>query len=198
MSLFGSSPPDAATKSKSSLFDDDRKQSAKAGSGLFDDDTADGESPWGIPTPKKGGRETLVRSLLPADDVPEQYIDAFDVLSNSEYRASNGQIAFNGVRNLLNSTKLAAEQQRHILKQVVGDIEPAALGRNEFNVLLALIGLSFEGEDATLDAVDERRRSESRSRSLPEPLPNPSDRVADSLPPIHLPVEERKGLRKFG
>lgn len=160
MSLFGSSPPEPTSTQKSSLFDGDKKRNAKSGSGLFDDEEASGESPWGMPTPKKGGRENLVRSLLPATDVPEQYIDAFDVLSNSEHQAPNSQISFTGIRNLLRSTKLPAEQQSNILKQVAGDKEPAAFGRNELNVLIALIGLSFEGEDASLDSVDERRKSE--------------------------------------
>ena len=34
------------------------------------------------------------------------------------------------------------------------------LGRTEFNVLLALIGLAQEHEDITLDGVDERRKSQ--------------------------------------
>ncbi|KAI0399884.1 hypothetical protein F4802DRAFT_587416 [Xylaria palmicola] len=43
-----------------------------------------------------------------------------------------------------------------------------SLGRDEFNVLLALIALAQEGEPVSLDSVDERRRN------LPEPQLSPS------------------------
>ena len=47
-----------------------------------------------------------------------------------------------------------------IRKTVMPD-ENRELGRAEVNVLLAMIGLAQEGEEVTLDGVDERRRSES-------------------------------------
>ena len=158
MSLFGSSPPESAPEAhtKSSLFDDETKPGAKSGSGLFDDDGAHGDSPWSMPTPKKGGRGDLVKTLLPASDVPESYIDAFDVLANSEHKAGGGQISIFGVKKLLEGARYNTER---ILGLVTGGKDVAALGRNEFNVLMALIGLAQEGEEATLDGVDERRRS---------------------------------------
>jgi sorting nexin-8 len=43
----------------------------------------------------------------------------------------------------------------------VGDSDSSnGLGRGEFSVLLALVGLAQEGEDLTFDAVDDRRKSE--------------------------------------
>ena len=167
MSLFGSSPPESTpeAQSKSSLFDDDQKSKVKTGSGLFDDDDASGDSPWSMPTPKKGGKADLVKTLLPASDVPESYIDAFDVLANSEYKADGGQIQISGAKKLLEGNRANSEK---ILGLVTGGTNIAGLGRNEFNVLLALIGLAQEGEEATLDGVDERRKSESnRSTDLP-------------------------------
>ena len=57
---------------------------------------------------------------------------------------------------------MTAADQAKILNLVLpGGQETSSdgLGRNEFNVLLALIGLAQEGEDITFDAVDERRNS---------------------------------------
>ena len=189
MSLFGSSPPEPAshapTNQKSSLFDDDPKPAAKGGSGLFDDgEGVNDDSPWDMPTPRKTAKGDVVKTLLPATQVPETYVDAFDILSNSEYRASGGQIGHRGVQKLLESTKIRASEQEKILKQVTGGKDTAPLGRNEFNVLLALIGLSLEGEEATLDSVDERRKSKS---ALMEVCTMVANIAATALPDPSLP-----------
>lgn len=166
MSLFGSSPDDsslsaqpARSDQKSSLFDDEQTPGAKLGSSLFDDDGTNGASPWDMPTPKKAGRSDLVKRLLPASDVPESYVDAFDALRETTYKAEGGQIGIAGAKKLFEGCGLDVLEQDRILKLVTGGQE-TGLGRNEFNVLLALIGLSRESEEASLDAVDERRRSE--------------------------------------
>lgn len=166
MSLFGSSPDDsslyaqpAPPNQKSSLFDDEQTPGAKSGSSLFDDESTEGGSPWDMPTPKKAGRSDLVKRLLPASDVPESYIDAFDALRETSYKAEGGQIGIGGARKLFEGSGLNASEQDRILKLVTGGQE-SRLGRSEFNVLLALIGLSQESEEASLDSVDERRRSE--------------------------------------
>ncbi|KAF2453129.1 sorting nexin mvp1 [Lineolata rhizophorae] len=169
MSLFGSSPPDAsplpATRTKSSLFDDEPNPAAKTSSSLFADDFDSGaSSPWDFPTPKKAPRGNLVKTLLPADDVPESYIDAYDSLLAKGARLGGGA-SLEGVKSLLRDTGLSQGLQDKVLGIVVtdGSEQPNGIGRNEFNVLLALVGLAQEGEDVTLDGVDERRRN------LPEP-----------------------------
>ena len=99
MSLFGDD--DVPSRSKSTgLFDDDQKPAGKSGSGLFDDGFDGNDSPWAFPTPKKAGRGSLVKSLLPASDVPDLYIDAFDALLDAGDRAGNG-ISLDGARKLL-------------------------------------------------------------------------------------------------
>lgn len=166
MSLFGSSPDDsslspqpAGPNRKSSLFRDEQTPDPKAGSSLFDDDGNSGTSPWDMPTPKKAGRNDLVKRLLPASDVPESYIDAFDALRETNYKAEGGQIGIAGAKKLFEGSGLDGSEQERILKLVTGE-QDGGLGRNEFNVLLALIGLSQESEEASLDSVDERRRGE--------------------------------------
>ena len=194
MSLFGSSPPESApeTQSKSSLFDDDQKKSDKSGSGLFDDDGTSGDSPWSMPTPKKGGKADLVKTLLPGSDVPESYIDAFDVLANSDHKADGGRVGIGGAKKLLEGGRVNSEK---ILGLVTGGTNVTALGRNEFNVLLALVGLAQEGEDATLDGVDERRKSESDMIVFALHSTNALIvRSARAITTLHYPTQKREGL----
>ena len=165
MSLFGSSPDDSSLSTaptrdqKSSLFDDEQRPSTKSGNSLFDDQGANGDSPWGMPTPKRASKSDLVKTLLPASDVPESYIDAFDIIGASGYKVDGGKIGIAGVKKLFEGSSVDASSQDKIIKLVTGE-QAHALSRSEFNVLLALIGLSQEREEASLDSVDERRKSE--------------------------------------
>jgi sorting nexin-8 len=166
MSLFGTSPDEAsevisARMSKSSLFADEPISAARSsGSALFADDDAGGDSPWDMPAPKKAARHKLVRTLLPATDVPDSYIDAYDLVLNSGDRVGAG-VGLTAIREILSSSGLNARDQANILNLVIpSDQDDASgIGRNEFNVLLALVGFAQEGEDVTLDTVDERRKS---------------------------------------
>jgi sorting nexin-8 len=160
MSLFGDESPAPASKSRLSLFDDDDASPAPGSkSSLFDDDNAPGSSPWGIPTPKKAARGDLIKSLLPASDVPDNYIDLFDNVVNGG-DSVGGKISAAGVTRVLSAGKLGADEQSRIMSLISSSGQLSDLSRNEFNVLLALIGLAQEHEDITLDGVDERRRSQ--------------------------------------
>lgn len=170
MSLFGSSPPkeealprnDSFARSRHNLFDGDTNQSSAS---LFDDDddltgTGGTSSPWDMPTPRKQqSRADLLRSLLSNADVPDSYVDVFDSVLREE-DSSSGQIGPKGLMRTLSAAKLSADQSSRIMSIVSpGGGEPQ-LGRSEFNVFLALIGLAQEKETLSLDGVDERRRSE--------------------------------------
>ena len=165
MSLFGSSPDEsglstaqARSDQKSSLFDDEQPSHAKGGSSLFDDSATNGDSPWSMPTPKKATRSDPIKTLLPGSDVPESYIDAFDTLGDTEYQAEGGKIKVSGVRKLFEGSGVVSTEQERIINLVTGG-QGAPIGRSEFNVLLALTGLAQEGEEVSLDSVDERKRS---------------------------------------
>ena len=169
MSLFGTSPDDsslsaapARSEQKSSLFDDDQRPSTKSGDSLFDNEGANGDSPWSMPTSKRATKSELVKTLLPVSDVPESYIDAFDILGEAGYKVDGGKIGIAGTKKLFEGSGVDASNQDKILKLVTGGHE-SAITRNEFNVLLALIGLSQEHEEASLDSVDERRRGKLQS-----------------------------------
>ncbi|KAJ5900618.1 Sorting nexin mvp1 [Penicillium subrubescens] len=178
MSLFGTSPeePSAAASTprpKSSLFADD---SIGGSSSLFADDTGDdsSSSPWNPQnnTAKRTARRDLVRTLLPVSDVPESYVDAYDLILNSGDRVGAG-VGLTSIRELLSSSGLTASDQGKILNLVVsGDHESSGgLGRGEFNVLLALIGLAQQGEDLSFDSVDDHRKR----------LPQPNSGFLDRL-----------------
>jgi sorting nexin-8 len=157
MSLFGDEDVPSRTKQSSALFDDEAKPAGKTGNSLFADELDGNDSPWGLPTPKKAGRGSLVKSLLDASDVPESYISAFDAVLDAGDGAGNG-ISMEGAKKLLAASGASDDAQAKIL-DIVGQ-ESASLGRNEFNVLFALVGLAQEGEDVTLDSVDERKKSQ--------------------------------------
>ena len=166
MSLFGSSPEDsslsksAASPEPQSLFHHNQTPAAASHSSLFDDHNGNRETPWSMPTPKKSGKGDLVKSLLPASDVPESYIDAYDILLESGYREGAGSVSLLGAKEIFEGSGLSEKEQNRILDIVTGVQEPTGgLNRSQVNVLLALAGLSQQKEEATLDGVDERRKS---------------------------------------
>jgi len=178
MSLFGSTPPgdspsmhSSFARSRHSLFDDEPTITRSNSNSLFnDDEAASGPgSPWDMPTPRKQqSRAELVRSLLPVSAVPESYTEIFETVTRED--GTVGRITSAAAARTLAASKLDADQQAKIIGIVVPGGADVLLGRNEFNVLLALIGLAQEGEVVSLDSVDERRR---RKGSLPPPVPPP-------------------------
>lgn len=162
MSLFGTSPEAGSQDPQTrSIFGADLTPAAgnSTTSSLFNDDGPT-DSPWSMPTPKRNARQNLVKNLLPANDVPESYIDAYDTILNSGERTGSG-LSLTAVKSILSSSNLTATDQERISGFILSGDQGnfSGLGRSEFNVLLALIGLAQEGEDVTLDGVDERRRS---------------------------------------
>lgn len=169
MSLFGTSPPgggdepSVSTPRKnrggaSGLFDDEPSQKTSSSS-LFADDTHDGDdSPWSMPTPRKQqSRAEMIRNLLPSGDVPETYIETFDTVV-----AGGHSVGADGIARTFAAARLPDQAtQSRIVSVVAPDArsDDLSLSRNEFNVLLALIGLAQEGEITSLDSVDERRRN---------------------------------------
>ncbi|CRG84149.1 Sorting nexin mvp1 [Talaromyces islandicus] len=206
MSLFGTSPNDdssAANPSrlpKSSLFDDEPTH-RRSGSALFADDSNSADSPWDMPTPKKASQHNLVKSLLPPADAPESYIDAYELVLDAGNRVS-ASVGLTAVRQILSSSSLNAADQAKILNLVLpgGQDSVTGLGQNEFNVLLALIGLAQEGEGLGYDAIDERRNNlpqpkisyldDLRSPSGPEPTSQPQEET--SVQTTQQPVTPRQ------
>lgn len=169
MSLFGTSPPGSdntpsvvaspSRGARSGLFDDPKASS----SSLFADEDDGGEgsgSPWEMPTPRKQqSRADMVRNLLPSSDVPDSYVEAFDTVLR---QGSGSQVVTaEGVSKVFAAAKVSDSSTKSRIMSLVVPRAGAEvnLGRGEFNVLMALVGLAQEGEDVSLDGVDERRRS---------------------------------------
>ncbi|KAL8344109.1 hypothetical protein RB601_004572 [Gaeumannomyces tritici] len=185
MSLFGASPPkgeepsmsDSFARSRHSLFDDDDPNPSSNSLFADNDDPSRTSSPWDMPTPRKQTRTELLRNLLPAADVPGYYIEAFDAVlrvqpqeesssgddAPAKATAQAGRVGPEGLMRALSAAKIGPEQSSRILGIVAPSSGEPELGRNEFNVFLALIGLAQEKETISLDGVDERRRN------LPKP-----------------------------
>lgn len=171
MSLFGESPPagdrpaSPLAVTSRSLFDDDEPASGKSASNsLFADDdfSGSGGSPWDMPTPRKQkSRADVLRTLLPTSDAPDSYIETFDAVVKED--STNGKINAAGVAKVFAAARLGADDQTSIMSIVAPNGNDVAIGRDEFNVLLALVGLAQDGESVNLDSVDERRRSKSLS-----------------------------------
>ncbi|OJJ97471.1 hypothetical protein ASPACDRAFT_53683 [Aspergillus aculeatus ATCC 16872] len=158
----------SAQRSKSSLFADEPSFGGNTGnagsSSLFaDDEGLNSGSLWGNSVNKRT-KHQIVKTLLPQDEVPDSYIDAYDLVLSEGDRVGSG-VGLTSVREILSSSGLSASDQEKILNLVVsGDVDSSTgLGRGEFSVLLALVGLAQEGEDLTFDAVDDRRKK------LPQP-----------------------------
>lgn len=178
MSLFGSSPDDSTVTSQAmqsehkSLFDDTQILGEASNASLFDDNADAGPSPWGLPTPKKAVKSDMVKTLLPVSQVPESYVDAYDALLEAGYKTRSGSITFSGAKKIFEGSGLEEAEQAKILNLVTGGQElQAGLSRSEFNVLLALTGLSQEKDEVTLDGVDERRKSKTTSCFLSSEVP---------------------------
>ncbi|KAM0260184.1 hypothetical protein ACHAQJ_002950 [Trichoderma viride] len=169
MSLFGDEPTDNGPTLDSTptqrgggggggLFDDEPASGRNSSNSLFDDNSG-ASSPWDMPTPRKQqSRAELIRNLLPASDVPESYIGAFDTVVGED--GQDGQVTASGIAKLFAIARLDADAQARIMSLVApGEGSDVLLARNEFNVVLALIGLAQEGDIISLDGVDERRRN---------------------------------------
>ncbi|KAI9793106.1 MAG: Sorting nexin mvp1 [Peltula sp. TS41687] len=190
MSLFGSPPINEASGAASSSLFDDRPTpvAATSQSSLFADQSQDAaSSPWGLPTTKKPSWNDLVKTLLPPSDVPDSYIDTYDSLIETD--GLSGGVSLTGVRKALEASGLSPEIQAKVLNVVIPEgVDDAktigqGIGRGQFSVLLALIGLAQENEDITLDGVDERRQS----------LPIPSLKLSPSEQPGPN-IEQSQGM----
>ncbi|KAG7102074.1 Sorting nexin mvp1 like protein [Verticillium longisporum] len=160
MSLFGTSPTEespgisAAGAPSNSLFDEGHP-SNKSNSSLFADDDFSGDgggSPWDMPTPRRQKtRADVLRTLLPTSDAPDSYIDTFDTVVQED--GSNGRVNASGVAKVFAAARLGADEQASIMAIIAPNGNDVAVGRNEFNVFLALIEVSFRFHPPFFDST---------------------------------------------
>lgn len=197
MSLFGEPEADESpsmtssfARSRQSLFDEEESNNPSNSNSIFQDDDVAGSrtgSPWDIPTPRKQhSRADLVRNLLPASDVPDSYIETFDSVVRED--GSAGKVTSGGVMRVLAAAKIGADDQARIMGIIAPGGGEVALGRNEFSVLLGLIGLAQDHETLSLDGIDERRRSEFTPTLLCPALPCSACSACSLSLPMHQSI----------
>ncbi|EMC98386.1 hypothetical protein BAUCODRAFT_32418 [Baudoinia panamericana UAMH 10762] len=183
MSLFGDDidVPTPRQKATGLFSEGNNAGQARTSSSMFGDDgnAAGGDdSPWGFTPSKKGaGRGGLVKSLLAGASMPDSYVDAFDAMQ------TGGSVSAQDCQKLLHEV-VSGNAADKIWNIVSSNGQATELGRNEFNVLLALIGLSQEGEELSLDAVDERRNK------LPQPSLPQRKTAQQTQPPPATPQSQ--------
>ena len=163
MSIFDDTPtrPARTSKASSSLFDDDAPN-LRGSPSLFADDTSEstgaGDSPWSFPTPKKAARSQLIKTLLPASDVPDLYVDVLDKLLAVDKDAGiNAKVVVGLLRE--SGIDAGCEGQgpgrRHARARAEGE------GARPWGGFCA-VGFDRAGpggDEITIDGVDERRKS---------------------------------------
>ena len=125
-------------------------------------------SHWGvIPERRTRSRAEVLASLLPVEETPTKYADAYHAALRDDSAGPRGKhVGAVGVAKMFAAAKLRPDQQTHIMNVLAvgddddGDSGAVALDEAAFGVLLALVGLAQEGEIVSLDGVDDRRRSE--------------------------------------
>ncbi|CCG81644.1 Sorting nexin Mvp1 [Taphrina deformans PYCC 5710] len=176
MSLFGDE--EVPSQKASALFGDASPERSQE-RGLFGDDG----DPW-MPSPKK--RKDLAR-ILSSEDAPEIYVDIFE-----DYAISS-VLPLTGLRRLMEDAALKKHDKELIVSILVPtDSTQAGLNRGEGNLAIFLIALAQQGEEISLDAVDDRK---SRAYPIPniERLPSLSGDSNGERPlPEPTPREERE------
>lgn len=163
-----------------------------SGGGIFDDES-DGDI-WALPAPRSrsagpgtsmpggtlvgggSGRgsarvKDVIKSLLSQgnSNLPSVYGELYErVMREHPAPGFGGGVSINGVRRVIEEGGLdeGVSTGKRIKEAIVGVGMGDGIGRGEFSVLLAMVGLAQEGEEVSIDAVDDRRRSKSQYLTL--------------------------------
>ncbi|CAZ85347.1 unnamed protein product [Tuber melanosporum] len=156
MSLFGDSPPG---RSRSSLFADEEFESAPGS--LFDDSGAGAWNSAGLPTARRGAPTDISKTLLTKENanIPERYDFLYESFSD-QFGSPGGGVALAGVKQVLKEADADGYGIEDRILSILIKGGKQSIGREEFYVLLALVGLEQQGEEVTIDGVDDSRKSE--------------------------------------
>ena len=123
----------------------------------------------------------IIKSLLNQgnSNLPSVYGELYErVVGESSAPGFGGGVSVNGVRRVIEEGGLDEDVGvgRRIREAIVGVGMGVSLGdgigRGEFSVLLAMVGLAQEGEEVSIDAVDDRRRRKYLTHLLHKPQLN--------------------------
>ncbi|PWW79404.1 hypothetical protein C7212DRAFT_275497 [Tuber magnatum] len=187
MSLFGDSPPG---RSRSSLFADEEFESAPGS--LFDDSGAGAWNSAGLPTARRGAPADISKTLLTKENanIPERYDFLYESFLD-QYRSPNGAgVTLAGVKQALKEADADGCGIEDKILSILVKGGKQSIGREEFYLLLALVGLEQQGEEVTIDGVDDLRRTKSRRPHLSKAIETPTTSIASSInqsaaPPPH-------------
>lgn len=164
MSLFGSSPEDntpsgstqaSAARGRSALFDEDI---VPPSSSLFEND-AHSDDPWSFSAPRTSRRVGLDQLLTESNaKIPEYYFSVFEVLLQQYPSRSRDAVSPDAIEKVLTEAELG-NNSRDIVWNILGE-KKDAWNRSEIWALLCMVGLISEGEEVSMDSIDDRRRSE--------------------------------------
>lgn len=115
---------------------------------------------------RRGADGDIVKNLLTPSNanLPEEYVDYFDSLL-AQYGTLDDMISAEGVRKILEEGEISESAIGRIWGVIMKGAKES-INRDEVNVLLAMVGLAQEGDEISIDGVDDRRRSELNSISL--------------------------------
>ncbi|KAG0127069.1 hypothetical protein HOY82DRAFT_85795 [Tuber indicum] len=193
MSLFGDSPPG---RSRSSLFADEEFESAPGS--LFDDSGAGAWNSAGLPTARRGAPTDISKTLLTKENanIPERYDFLYESFLD-QFGSPGGGVALAGVKQVLKEADADGYGIEDRILSILIKGGKQSIGREEFYVLLALVGLEQQGEEVTIDGVDDSRRNlpipdlaKSRRPHLSKTIETPTTSIASSInqsvaPPPH-------------
>ena len=130
-------------------------------SGLFGDDA----DPW-LPSPRK---KVEVGNMLDGADIPDLYIDLF------ESAARANRLPITALNRMMAQARLSQDQQDSITS-LLNLQHNSNLSRGLANVAFLLIALAQQGEELSMDAIDDRKRGR---------LPVPDIALPQSANPGH-------------
>jgi len=156
MSLFGDSPP---ARSRSSLFADEEFESAPGS--LFEDSGAGAWNSAGLPTTRRGAPTDISKTLLTKENanIPERYNFLYESFLEQFGSPDGNGITLDGVKQVLKEADADGYGVEDKILSILMKGGKQSIGREEFYVLLALVGLEQQGEEVTIDGVDDSRRS---------------------------------------
>ena len=178
MSLFGSSPDESfgTSKLRNSLFDEGASHTLVSKSSIITNGDSSVSSQRRSISPDQVSSSKFVKRLIPSSAIPSRYVDIFDSISQED-DGFNGEINAAGIAKTFACSMLDKEVEQLILKVLYAGNQTTSLDRNEYNVLLALIGFAQERREISLNNVNQN------IQNLPVPkilsLPNGSPIIQD-------------------
>ncbi|CCU75177.1 sorting nexin mvp1 [Blumeria hordei DH14] len=156
MSLFGSSPDESfgASKLRNSLFDEGASHTPVSKSSIITYGDSPVSSHRRSISPDQVSSSKFVKRLIPSSAIPNRYVEIFESISQEDV-SFNRKIDAAGIAKTFACSMLDKEVEQLILEILYAGNQTTSLNRNEYSVLLALIGFAQERREISLDNVNQ-------------------------------------------